>query len=88
MNRIELVREFVVENFLFGDGDKLADDTDFLENGVIDSTGVLELINYLEATFTITIEDEEVTPENLDSLLNISRYLELKLNGGGVKCAV
>lgn len=87
MNRVELVRNFVVENFLFGDDSTLSDDTAFLGSGVIDSTGVLELIGYIEATFGITIEDEEVMPENLDSLLNISRYLETKLNGGGKKCA-
>lgn len=88
MNFTELVRGFVVENFLFGDDSRVSDDASFLENGIIDSTGVLELIEYLEKTFTIRVEDEEVIPENLDSLKNISRYLESKQAGNGASlCA-
>jgi acyl carrier protein len=88
MNFTELVRGFVVENFLFGDDSRISNDASFLENGIIDSTGVLELIEYLEKTFTIRVEDEEVIPENLDSLKNISRYLESKQAGNGASlCA-
>lgn len=59
-----------------------------MQKGIIDSTGVLELIAYLEDTFGITVEDDEVIPENLDSLQNISHYLESKLGGNGaVLCA-
>lgn len=81
MNYIEPVREFVVENFLFGDSGKLSDDTSFLKSGVLDSTGVLELINYLEETFSIKVEDDEVVPENLDSLRNVGNFVKSKLNG-------
>lgn len=72
------VREFVVENFLFGEGDDLGDDTSFLEEGIIDSTGILELVDFLEEEFDISIDDEELVPENLDSLKNVAAYLKKK----------
>jgi acyl carrier protein len=81
MNYIEPVREFMVENFLFGDSGRLSEDTSFLKSGVIDSTGVLELIGYLEEAFGITVEDDEIIPENLDSLRNVSNFVKSKLNG-------
>jgi len=56
------------------------DDDSFLENGIIDSTGVLELIMFLEQTYNIKIEDNEVTPENLDTFLALNNYINLKLN--------
>lgn len=72
------VRTFIVENFLFGDGDRLQDDTSFLEEGVINSTGVLELVLFLEETFDMTVEDEEVTPDNLDSIEQIEAFVGRK----------
>ncbi len=74
------VKAFVVENFLFGVEGKLEDDTGLLESGVIDSTGVLELVGFLEATFGIRVEDDEIVPDNLNSVNNICRYLERKLS--------
>jgi acyl carrier protein len=80
VSRIDQVREFVVNNFLFGDGDRLTDEEmSFLENGIIDSTGMLEVITFLEETFEIKIEDSELLPENLDSLKNIDQFVEKKL---------
>ena len=73
------VRRFIVENFLFGEDEGLKDDTSFLEEGVIDSTGILELVNFLEEEFTIIIEDEELVPENLDSINLVVSYLEKKI---------
>ena len=73
------IRGFIIENFLFGNADGLKDDTSFLEEGVIDSTGVLELVTFLEEDFGITVEDEELIPENLDSINNVNAYLERKL---------
>jgi acyl carrier protein len=73
------VRAFIIENFLFGNDEGLADDTSFLEEGIIDSTGVLELVNFLEEEFGITIDDEELIPENLDSINNVTAYLGKKL---------
>jgi len=80
MGLMETVREFVVQNFLFGDGEVLKDDTSFLGNGIIDSTGILELVLFLEQTYNIKIEDDELIPENLDNLRNIARFLERKLS--------
>jgi len=73
------IKEFIIENFLFGNDDGLKDETSFLEEGIIDSTGVLELVTYLEEEFEITIDDEELIPENLDSINNVTGYLEKKL---------
>lgn len=74
------VRDFINENFLFGQGvDTLANDDSFLENGIIDSTGVLELVAFLEQTYPVTILDEELIPDNLDSINNLVRFIEGKL---------
>ena len=75
----ETVRAFIVENFLFEDAGDLEDHTSFLEGGVIDSTGILELVTFLEETFAIKVKDDELIPENLDSINNIGAYLERKL---------
>jgi acyl carrier protein len=78
MGCIEMVRQFIVDNFLFGNGRELKDDTSFMEEGIIDSTGILELVFFLEETFGIHIEDEELVPENMDSLQNITRFIGRK----------
>ncbi|MDL1957965.1 MAG: acyl carrier protein [Deltaproteobacteria bacterium] len=76
------IRQFIIDNFLMGqDSDSLKDDSSFLEEGVIDSTGVLELVGFLEENYEIKVEDEELIPENLDSIQNICAYLETKLSG-------
>jgi acyl carrier protein len=75
----EEVRTFVLENFLFGeDGQGLHDDSSFLEEGLIDSTGVLELVAFLEQTYGIAIDDDELVPENLDSIRNVTYFVERK----------
>ena len=56
----------------------LADDSSFIESGVIDSTGVLELINYIEARFRIKVENDEMVPENLDSINGVIRFIHKK----------
>jgi acyl carrier protein len=72
------IREFIVESFLFGTANGLQDETSFLEEGIIDSTGVLELVTFLEENFKIQVDDEELIPENLDSINNVAAYLEQK----------
>ena len=72
------IRSFIIENFLFGDDDGLKDDASFLDEGIVDSTGILELVAFVEETFKITVEDEELIPENLDSINNVVNYLERK----------
>jgi acyl carrier protein len=78
MEHKQAIREFIVENFLFGEANGLEEETSFLENGIIDSTGILELVTYLEETFGIEVEDEELVPENLDSIANVVKYLTTK----------
>lgn len=73
------VREFISENFLFRADAEIDDDQSLLESGVIDSTGVLEVIAFLESTFGIVIADEEIVPENLDSINSMTRYIAAKL---------
>jgi acyl carrier protein len=73
------MRVFLVNNFLFGRSDAL-DDNAALLGGVIDSTGVIELVMFLQEKFSITIEDEEVAvPENFESLRNVVGFVERKM---------
>lgn len=74
------VRRFIGENFLFRDnGDAITHEASLLDAGIIDSTGVLELVCFLEATFGIEVHDDEMLPENLDSIRAISHYVGRKL---------
>lgn len=79
----EKTREFLISNFLFGDGSQLKDDTSFLEERIIDSTGILQILTFLEEEFAVRIQDDEILPENLDSLNNISAFLHNKLSHNG-----
>lgn len=73
------IREFVISNFLFGQaGISVADDQSFLETGIIDSTGVLELVAFLEQRFDITVADRELLPDNLDSVSGVARFVRRK----------
>jgi acyl carrier protein len=87
MNYEPAIKNFIVENYLFGDGQNLQNNTSFLESGIIDSTGILELITFLEENYNIRIEDDELIPENLDSINNVSRFLQNKMNGSAVQSA-
>ena len=74
------VRRFVTDNFLFGLG-TVGDEDSFLETGIIDSTGVLELVGFIETTFGIAVEDHDLVPANLDSVDRVARFVERKRNG-------
>ena len=75
----KLIRKFVTSNFpVAGNPNGIEDDDSLLELGVIDSTGVLELVGYIEETFSVRVEDEELVPENLDSLDNIVGFIASK----------
>jgi acyl carrier protein len=77
------IRDFLAENFPLADeSGRLAESDSLIEAGVIDSTGVLELIEYLESNYSIQITDEEVLPENLDSIERIGRFVTTKLESG------
>jgi len=75
------VKKFVVNNFLFGKApEDFSDDDSFIERGIIDSTGILELIGFLERTYSIQITDDEMIPENLDSLSRVVKFIDKKMN--------
>jgi acyl carrier protein len=74
------LNQYIEEKFLLEDNSTtLDDDESFMEKGVIDSTGILELVNFIEESFKITVEDEELIPDNLDSLNNLIVYIRKKL---------
>lgn len=73
------IKQFVLDNFLFG-GDVAAidDELSFMASGTIDSLGVLELIGFVEETYGIEVLDEDVLPENFDSVRNLANYIRAK----------
>ncbi len=77
------IHRYILENFLFTDDDEALDDeASFLEEGVVDSTGILELVMFVEETFGIAVQDEELLPENFDSVVQLTRYVLGKLAEG------
>lgn len=78
MNHSKQIRDFVVSNFLFGEGAGLNDEASLIDRGVVDSTGMLELIMFLEETFGLKIEPEEMIPENLDSVNKAAAFVSRK----------
>ena len=71
--------DFIKENFIMGRSETTIDvEESLIESGIMDSTGVLELVEFLEATFDIQIEDEELIPENLETIQNIVAFLQTK----------
>jgi acyl carrier protein len=79
MNAKDQVRQYIAENFLFSDdGCSLPDDASFLEEGIVDSTGVLELVMFVEQEFNIAVSDDEIVPENFDSVNRLATYIRRK----------
>ena len=74
----EKIKTYVIDNFLFGDDSGLGDETSFLEEGIVDSTGILELVDFLEKEYGFQVDDEELIPDNLDSISNITAYVARK----------
>lgn len=73
------IKDYIIENFLFGDAEPLKDDAmSLLDNGIIDSTGVMELVAFLEGDLGLSIEDEDLVPENLDSVNNLVGFVTRK----------
>lgn len=73
-----LVRKFLLDNFVMGGNVAIADDTSFMKGHILDSTGFIELILFIEESFGVKVDDAEMLPENFDSLLNIEGYVERK----------
>ncbi len=79
---VQKIRAFIFDNFLFdADENALGNDDSFLDKGVIDSTGVLELVGWMEEAFAIQVDDMELTPENLDSVNKLAVFIQSKLKG-------
>lgn len=75
---VSTIREFLRENFFMDDSLALGEDSSFMENHVLDSTGFVELVAFVEEAFGIEVRDEEMLPENFDSLGNVARYVSAK----------
>lgn len=79
MDRLNIeLRDFIVENFLFGEEVSFSDADSFLRQGIIDSTGVVEIIAFIEERYGIKVEDEEIVPDNLDSIHKLASFIERK----------
>lgn len=76
---VDIIRKYILNNFLFTDDeDVLSNGESLIQKGVIDSTGALEVINFIEDTFGIRVEDAEMVPENLDSVDSIVHFVKTK----------
>jgi acyl carrier protein len=75
------ISDFIVDNLLLGRTVDIVGTSSFLEAGIIDSTGVLELVQFLEETWSFSVKDEEMVPENLDSLARLVAFVNKKLAG-------
>lgn len=72
------IRSFVVETFLLGDDDGFGDDDSLIEGGIVDSTGVMEIVTFLEETYGISVADDELVAENLDSITRLRAFVDAK----------
>lgn len=84
MNVQETIKSYIVDNILFGEDGRLTDDASFQRSGILDSTGFLGLITFVEEEFGIAVADDEVVPENFDTLRKISGFVARKMNGNKV----
>lgn len=77
------VREFVIDSFLFGSGEShLSNDDSFLEKGLVDSLGILNLVTFVQKKYSISVEDEELVTDNWDSVNRIAAFVQRKLESG------
>jgi len=80
MNFEQTIRNFIIESFIIdGNPNQLDNDQSFLESGIIDSTGILELVSFIEEHYEVKIEDEELIPDHLDSVNNVVKFINKKL---------
>lgn len=75
------VRSFITDNFLFGQDGKFTDEDSFLENGLIDSMGILTLVDFVSEKYRIVVADEDILPENWDSVVRIANYVQSEASG-------
>jgi acyl carrier protein len=75
----ESLKKFILDNILFEDDENAVKyDDSFMQKGIIDSTGILEIVNFIEDEYEISVDDDELVPENLDSINNLARFIERK----------
>lgn len=72
------IMNFIIENFLYGQNDGFGEDVSFMQKGIIDSTGILELVSFIEEKYGISIGDEELIPDNFDSINKLSVFITKK----------
>lgn len=78
------VRRFVVDNFLFGEGEQnLSNDDSFLEKGIVDSMGILTLVSFVQEKYGFEVPDQDLVPENWDSIALISAYVQSRVGVAG-----
>ena len=76
----EQIRQYVLESFMYSDdASELANDLSLIDSGIMDSTGVLELVGFIEESFDVQVDDTELVPENFDSVNRITAYIQRKL---------
>jgi len=88
MTEETLVREFLKKNYLFSDDGRIADEDSLMDKGILDSTGVLEFVGFLEKTFGLTVQDEELIPDNLDSIRHAAAFVRRKRSSGAAATGV
>ena len=84
----ERVRDYIIENFLLGGDQDLSASQSLLDSGIVDSTGVLELVGFLEQSFGIEVQDADLVPENLDTVANITAFVRRKQASGGAGATI
>jgi acyl carrier protein len=78
------VRQFIVDNFLFGEGEQnLSNEDSFLEKGIVDSMGILTLVSFVQGKYGFEVPDQDLVPGNWDSVALISAYVQSKVGVGG-----
>lgn len=82
MNVQERVRQFIIQNFYVSDPSELTDDASLIAGGWVDSTGMLEVMSFIETEFGVRVADSEMVPENLDSVSKIALFVARKSTGG------
>lgn len=81
MSTTERVRQFIETNFYIANKSLLLDETSLLEKGMVDSTGIMEVVAFLESEFGVQVDDTEILPENLDSIGRIAAFVTRKKGG-------
>jgi acyl carrier protein len=81
MNIEQQIRDYIAKNLIFSNnGYQYADETSFLEEGIVDSQGVMELVLFVEDAFGVKVDDQEIIPDNFDSITNLTAYVRRKTN--------